>query len=164
MLQPVRLLVVSTIVLVGVASIAPSSAFGQNGSRRARRNAMLANRAGASGTGYYPVANRGTPANPADSQAVYQAYRLLSQADHDYQGHRAKAMEHLRKAGRTLGISLKGDGKSQEQQGTSDSQLKQAQTTLQTMTKNGVNSRRHQRAMTHVNSALAEIETALSVK
>ena len=104
------------------------------------------------------------PANPADVTAVTQAYRLLEQADHDYQGHRAKAMKHLHQAGRVLGVMLKGDGKAKEQQGTSDSQLKQAQSVLQQMSSSNVAGKRHQRAMTHVQSALSEIQTALSIK
>jgi len=104
------------------------------------------------------------PANPADVTAVVQAYRALEQADHDYQGHRIKAMEHLRKAGNILGVTLKGDGKGQEQQGNSDTQLKQAQSMLQRMSTSKVNGKRHQRAMTHVNNALSELQTALSIK
>jgi hypothetical protein len=163
MMQPARLFAVATIALVTVASMSPSSSFAQNGSRRQRRNALLANRP------YAPVGLSGTgnrvPANPADVQAVTQAYRLLSLADHDYQGHRAKAMKHLHQAGRVLGVSLKGDGKTKEQQGSSDAQLQQAQTTLQQMTANtNTAGQRHQRALQHVNSALSEISTALSIK
>jgi hypothetical protein len=102
--------------------------------------------------------------NPADVTAVVQAYRSLELADHDYQGHRIKAMEHLRKAGLVLGVDLKGDGKAREQQGTSDSQVKQAQSMLQQMSSRKVAGKRHQRAMTHVNNALSELQTALSIK
>jgi hypothetical protein len=104
------------------------------------------------------------PANPADVTAVNQAYRALEQADHDYQGHRVKALEHVRKAGLVLGVSLKGDGKAKEMQATSDALVKQAQSMLQQMSKSKVAGKRHQRAMTHVTSALSEIETALSIK
>src|SRR5271156_4588549 len=131
MKQPARLFVAATFSLVTVAWMIPSSSLAQNGVRRQRRNAIMANRP------YMPVGltANGTraPANPADVQAVTQAYRLLSQADHDYQGHRVKAMKHLHQAGRVLGVSLKGDGKTKEQQGSSDAQLQQAQTTLQQM-------------------------------
>jgi hypothetical protein len=162
MMQPVRLFAAATIALITVASMSPSSSFAQNGNRRHRRNAIMANRPYVS-SGLATTANQ-TPANPADVQAVTQAYRLLSQADHDYQGHRAKAMKHLHQAGRVLGVSLKGDGRTKEQQGTSDAQLQQAQATLQQMTANNANGPRHQRALQHVNSALSEISTALSIK
>jgi hypothetical protein len=104
------------------------------------------------------------PAFPADVTAVTQAYRALEQADHDYQGHRIKAMEHLRKAGLILGVTLKGEGRGNEQQGDSDSQLKQAQSMLQRMSNSKVSGKRHQRAMTHVSNALSELQTALSIK
>jgi hypothetical protein len=162
-MQPARLFVAVAICVVAVASIAPSSALAQNSNRRNRRNAIMANRPYAPVPVNYNTGGRG-PANPADVQAVTQAYRLLEQADHDYQGHRAKAMKHLHKAGRVLGVALKGDGKAGEQQGTSDSQLKQAQSVLQQMSANQASGPRHQRAMQHVHSALGELQTALSIK
>jgi hypothetical protein len=163
MIHPVRLLVATTIALVTVALMIPSPSLAQNGNnRRARRNALMANRP------FTPVAtNVGVnrrPANPADVQAVTQAYQALAQADHDYDGHRAKAMKHLHQAGKVLGISLKGDGHTKEAQGTSDSQLKQAQTILKQMSASSAGGKRHQRAMQHVGSALGEINTALSIK
>jgi hypothetical protein len=137
-MPPRAILVVLSMAVVTAVSIAPSLAFAQGGGRAL--------------------------GNPADVTAVVQAYRVLELADHDYQGHRIKAMEHLRKAGLVLGVSLKGDGKSREQQGDSDTQLKQAQSMLQQMSKSKVAGKRHQRAMTHVNSALSELQTALSIK
>jgi hypothetical protein len=172
MLQPVRFLVATvtlpTVILLSVALVIPSTSFGQNGkngNRHGRRNAVMANRPFtpiAAGAGV--VGNR-TGANPADVQAITQAYKLLAQADHDYQGHRIKAMKHLHQAGKVLGINLKGEGKtSNEGQGTSDTQLKQAQTMLHQMTSNSVSGKRHQRALQHVNNALTELNTALSIK
>ena len=74
MMQPARLFVVA-IALVTVASISPSSSSAQNTNRRNHRNAIIASRP------YVPVGmNTGVnraPANPADVQAVTQAYRLL---------------------------------------------------------------------------------------
>jgi hypothetical protein len=133
-----RLVLALSVAVVTAASIAPSPALAQGRGR--------------------------APANPADVTAVVQAYRVLEQADHDYQGHRIKAMEHLRKAGLILGVTLKGDGKGHEQQGNSDSQLKQAQSMLQRMNSSKVGGKRHQRALTHVNNALGELQTALSIK
>jgi hypothetical protein len=163
MMQPARLVVAATIALVTVASITPSSSSAQNTNRKNRRNAIMANRpfvpVGVGNTGVHRA-----PANPADVQAVTQAYRLLSQADHDYQGHRIRAMHHLHEAGRVLGVSLKGDGKNKEQQATSDGQLKQAQVMLQQMGTNSAGGPRHLRAMKHIGSALSEIQTALSIK
>jgi hypothetical protein len=138
MSQRARLIVALSVAVVTAVSIPPSLAFAQGRGR--------------------------APANPGDVTAVVQAYRVLEQADHDYQGHRVKAMEHLQKAGLILGVTLKGNGKGQEPQGNSDSQLKQAQSMLQRMSTSKVNGKRHQRAMTHVNNALSELQTALSIK
>lgn len=161
-MQFARLFLVVTIALFTLASIAPSPSFAQKEARRSRRNVILASRPFVPAA-TSPIANR-APANPADVQAVTQAYRLLEQADHDYQGHRIKAMKHLHQAGRVLGVMLKGDGKVKEQQATSDSQLKQAQTLLQQMNGSGASGKLHARAMQHVQSALGEIQTALSIK
>jgi hypothetical protein len=161
--QRARLVVAVTLALVTVTSIAPSSSLAQNPNRRYRRQAIMASRP----IGTVPVNFQGrgrAPANPADVTAVTQAYRALEQADHDYKGHRIKAMEHLRKAGLVLGVSLKGDGKAKEAQATSDTLVKQAQTQLQQMSNSKVPGKRHQRAMTHVTNALSEIQTALSIK
>lgn len=88
-MQPVRLFAAVTIALVTVALIAPSSALAQNLNRRNRRNAIMANRPYEPVPANFNIGGRG-PANPADVQAVTQAYRLLEQADHDYQGHRTR--------------------------------------------------------------------------
>jgi hypothetical protein len=160
MLQPARWVVVASLALFTVASMLPSSAWAQNGNKHNRRKALMASRP------YAPVqyGGRGTP-NPADVTAVTQAYKLLAQADHDYDGHRAKAMKHLSQAGRVLGVMLKGDGRNpNQQQVSSDELLKQAQTMLQKMGASGVSGNRHTRAMTHVQNAMSELNTALSIK
>ncbi len=158
MMQPARVAVAATVLLT-VAVAFPSPSLAQNPYRQNRRNALRASRP------YMPAGAYGArPANPADVQAVTQAYRLLEQADHDYQGHRAKAMKHLHQAGKVLGVMLKGDGKTKEQQGTSDELLKQAQTVLQKFSASGASGARHNKAMTHIQNALGELNTALSIK
>jgi len=72
-----------------------------------------------------------TTANPAaEAGALQQAYALLATADHDYNGHRARAMRQIEAAAKLLGISLRGDGKVREAQGASDAQLRSAQALL----------------------------------
>src|SRR5580658_8768707 len=51
-----------------------------------------------------------------------QAYSALSRADHDYHGHRARAMKLIEHAAKELGFSLSGDGHGHEGQITSDDQ------------------------------------------
>jgi hypothetical protein len=77
------------------------------------------------------VAQGGAIANPAaGAAALQQAYGLLATADHDYNGHRARAMKQIEAAAKLLGVNLHGDGKVREAQGASDAQLRSAQAIL----------------------------------
>ena len=61
---------------------------------------------------------------PADVAALLtEAYADLDRADHDYKGHRIKAMEQIDRAGKVLKLNLRGDGHGHEKQGVSDEQL-----------------------------------------
>ena len=99
---------------------------------------------------------------PAEIQTLRQAYSLLEAADHDYQGHRAKAMHHIATACRVLGSSEKGDGHGEEAQTQSDGQLQQAQSLLQGVESTIAASNAH--AGKQVTEAIAELTTALSIK
>jgi hypothetical protein len=110
-----------------------------------------------------------------------QAHRLLVEADHDYDGHRARAAEELHKAIRELegkhhanavqpGIAPTVTSKPatpnsaahHESQGNSDAQLRQALQLLQgTMPHLSGN---HPKAATRVNAAIREIEISLKLK
>ena len=94
---------------------------------------------------------------PAD--LLRQAYAALAAADHDYQGHRVRAMKQIEAAGTVVGISLAGNGKGHEQQGVSDQQLHTAQSLLQ-QARPGL----PPKAQKHVDKALAHLSTALSLK
>jgi len=112
------------------------------------------------------------------------AHKLLNAADRDYSGHRARAAEEVHKAIRELtgrkhgtpmaaGIpptrtvsaikpSKGAKGSAREPQASSDSQLRQAQTILQGV-QSELNSRHH-KAAGNLKTAIAEINTALSLK
>lgn len=94
---------------------------------------------------------------PADLLA--QAYTNLAQADHDYQGHRVKAMKQIAAAGKLLGLNLHGHGKGHEKQGVSDDQLRAAQALL-AQARPGLNGK----ALKHVDRALQELSIALKIK
>jgi hypothetical protein len=99
-------------------------------------------------------------AGPASSgDLLRQAYTALAQADHDYKGHRIKAMHHIEAAGKSLGVAVRGDGKGHEKQGESDAQLRTAQGLLQQASA-GLSGK----PLRLVNKALAELSTALSIK
>jgi hypothetical protein len=108
------------------------------------------------------AAYRGTPTS-GDIQTLTQAYSTLATADHDYHGHRAKAMHAIKKAAKMMGQKLGGDGKGKEQQTLSDSQLKGVQGMLQKV-KGSVSGGKQQRVVQHLNEAIHELTVALSVK
>ena len=91
--------------------------------------------------------------------ALDDAYATLAQANHDYKGHRVKAMKQIELAVQGLGGKISGKGKGHEPQGTSDSQLRVAQSLLQQAVV-----RLSAKPLKHVNAAIAQINTALTIK
>jgi hypothetical protein len=104
------------------------------------------------------------PASNASSEvaSLRHAYSLLEAADHDYQGHRARAMQSIEAACKTLGSEVRGDGQADEQQGESDSQLKQAKSLLESVL--GAGAGKSVRALHHIQRAIEELNVALSIK
>jgi hypothetical protein len=96
---------------------------------------------------------------PAVPGLLSQAYSALSAADHDYHGHRARAMRLIEHAAKELGFSLHGDGHGHEGQITSDDQLRTAQGLLQQAV-TGLPAK----AQEHVQKAIEQISVALSMK
>ena len=80
------------------------------------------------GARFRNMASTGTPQAIAQ---LDQAFGLLRQGDHDYQGHRARALHLVEAAGKELGTTLTGDGTGKETQSSSDGQLRSAQSLLQ---------------------------------
>ena len=87
------------------------------------------------------------------------AYATLAHADHDYKGHRVKAMKQVELAVQELGGKISGHGKGHEPQGTSDAQLKAAEGLLQ-QASGGLSGK----SLKHVKDAITEINDALAVK
>ncbi len=119
-------------------------------------------------------------------KALKAAHRLLSEADHDYRGHRHLAAEEVHKAIEELGhhhhksaivagstatgvlvpmpknAAHSPHGKTHESQADSDSQLQQAQRVLEAaLQRLGAS---HAKAATNVRAAIAQINVALSVR
>ncbi len=107
---------------------------------------------------------------------------LLAQANHDYQGHRVRAMEHIQHAIRALTGAKQGAGKGaavkkpkaagsaggkvKEPQAKSDAQLRQAYQNLVAI-RQQLAGQTHPRAVKaggHVQNAISELETALAVR
>jgi hypothetical protein len=56
-----------------------------------------------------------------------RAYAILATGDHDYAGHRAKAMKAVEAAGKLLGLDLGGDLKDRTPQVLSDDRMREAE-------------------------------------
>ena len=86
------------------------------------------------------------------------AYWILEQADHNYAGHRAKALEEVRRAGKIIGMDLKGDGYGGKPPHWSDSLLVEAKRNLLEIV-DDTGGREHK----HIREAIKEINRALEV-
>jgi hypothetical protein len=113
-------------------------------------------------------------------QELRSAHKLLAVADHDYDGHRARAAAEVHKAIKDLlGTHHPKKAKSgsattppvnppakqpavHEPQATSDAQLRQAQTILQGVLAE-LNAH-HPKAAANIDAAIVEINTALKIK
>jgi len=103
----------------------------------------------------------GVPASGGANQVglLDQAYGLLRTADHDYHGHRARAMHQIEDAVKELGAHVSGSGKGHQKQVESDSQVKSAQSLLQEAV-GGLMGRPHR----HIEEAIKQLVIALTVK
>ena len=97
--------------------------------------------------------------SPENATLIQAAYTDLTTADHDYDGHRAKAAKALHKFAKKQGIDLPkaakvhGEKKHMESQADSDAKLQDALAKLQQV-KGGK----------HLKAAIEEIQTALKIK
>ena len=96
-----------------------------------------------------------------EGEMLREAYDILARADHDYKGHRAKAMHEIEEAGKHIGMDLKGEGHGRERQGVSDAQLHHAQELLIQVSANMAGQKKvHNR----VEAAIQQLSIALSIK
>jgi hypothetical protein len=103
-------------------------------------------------------------APPANVAALLeQAYGDLDHADHDYKGHRARAMKQIEEAGKLVHLKLGGDGRGHEKQGVSDEQVAAAQGVLNQV-ESELAGEKKSKLLHHVKKAQEEIATALKVK
>jgi hypothetical protein len=108
-----------------------------------------------------PVAPAETiPNDSTEAGLLRQAYASLSVADHDYLGHRVRAMKQIEVAAQHLGVILRGDGKGHEAQATSDAQLRNAQALL-VQASGGL---KPGQGLAHVKLAIAQLNIALAVR
>jgi hypothetical protein len=104
---------------------------------------------------FYPA----VPNGAGSLNLLRDAYDSLYVADHDYKGHRARAMHQIEDAMRLYGVNIRGEGRGHEKQGTSDSQLHEAQTKLEQSLGGLAGKPAH-----HVREAIKQLTVALNVK
>jgi len=102
--------------------------------------------------------------NTSSTGPLPEAYRLMASADHDYHGHRARAMREVKDAARLIGLSVTGErvssnGAEHEAQGASDGQLRRAQSLLE-----GAAGSLSGEALHHVQTAVQQLSVALNVR
>ena len=99
----------------------------------------------------------------AEAGMLQSAYLILATGDHDYKGHRVKAMHQIEAAAKLLGVTLSGDAKDKQPQPLSDAKLREAQGLLENVL--GAAEVKDQKRITkHINAAIDHINTALSIR
>lgn len=97
----------------------------------------------------------------AEAGMLHRAYHILATGDHDYHGHRARAMHHVEAAAKLLGLDLSGDLKNREYQALSDAKLREASGLIsQVLASAAVKDQK--RVTKHLTGAVNEINLALS--
>ena len=94
---------------------------------------------------------------------LQNAYLILATGNHDYQGHRVKAMHQIEAAAKLLGMNLSGDAKDKQPQPLSDAKLREAQGLLQNVL-GAAEVKNEKRVTKHINNAINQINTALSIR
>lgn len=97
----------------------------------------------------------------AEARKLHQAYRILASSDHDYQGHRVKAMQEIETAAGLLGVDLSGDRHYHSPQPWSDDQMREAQKMLRHV-RNSAEVKDQDRITRHLDEAINQIDAALA--
>jgi hypothetical protein len=94
---------------------------------------------------------------------LQNAYVLLSQANHDYDGHRVKAMQSIHKAALLLKVNLQSKGDVHEDQSTSDGKLQEAQKLVK-QARTFATGKATRKFLKHLDTAIGHLSTALATK
>lgn len=99
----------------------------------------------------------------AEADQLRRAYRILATGDHDYKGHRVRAMHAVEAAGKLLGLNLSGDLRDRTPQRLSDERLREAQGLIAQVL-NSAEVKGQARVVKHLNVANQQINVALSIR
>jgi len=98
-----------------------------------------------------------------EADLLRRAYHILATGDHDYNGHRARAMEAVKAAGHFLGMDLAGDDHDHEKQVLSDDRLREARGDLQRVL-GAAEVKDQKKIARHIHAAINDIDVALRIK
>jgi predicted negative regulator of RcsB-dependent stress response len=98
---------------------------------------------------------------PRDELA--HAYYLLKTADHDYKGHKAKAIHEIEQAGHEIGMKFEGHISDHERQLKSDEQISAASGLLRDA-RDKMEASDRDKAATHLQKAIEEVDAALKAR
>jgi hypothetical protein len=98
----------------------------------------------------------------AEAGMLHRAYHILATGDHDYRGHRARAMHQVEAAAKLLGLDLSGDLKDREKQVLSDDKLREASGLISDVLASA-EVKNQKRVTKHLTDAINQINIALSV-
>jgi hypothetical protein len=115
---------------------------------------------GTAGSNQLPVAQ---VVGFSEAQSLTGAYLILATGDHDYKGHRVRAMHQIEAAGKLLGMDLVGGAKDRQQQVLSDDKLREARGLLETVL-GAAEVRDQPRISKHIAEAINQIDIALSIR
>jgi hypothetical protein len=99
----------------------------------------------------------------AEAMMMHQAYRILATGDHDYKGHRVKAMRQVEAAAKILGLDLAGDLKDRTRQALSDGKLREAQGLIRSI-RNSAEVKDQDRVTRHLDEAISQLDIALTIR
>lgn len=99
----------------------------------------------------------------AEASMLRQAYKILATGDHNYKGHRVKAMHQVEAAAKILGMDIAGDLKDRTPQLLSDARLREANGLIRSV-RNSAEVKDQDRVTRHLDAAIAQIDTALGTR
>ncbi len=99
----------------------------------------------------------------AEAGMLRNAYIILATGDHDYKGHRVRAMRQIEAAADLLGMDVRGDAKDRQPQPLSDAKLREAQGLLQSVL-GAAEVKSQKRVSKHITEAINQISVALSIR
>jgi hypothetical protein len=101
--------------------------------------------------------------NFSEAKVLTRAYLILATGDHDYKGHRVKAMHQIEAAAKLLGVDLGGDAKDRQKQVLSDDKLRDARGLLEIVL-NSAEVKAQPRISKHITEAINQIDVALTIR